>query len=189
MEAARALLGERGAQGFSLADAAKLAGVSPAAPYRHFRDRDALLGEVAKQGFALFGQRLSAALAGSQDPSAGFQAMGRAYLAFAREEPGLYEAMFSWCAAPARAEGEPGTPAGAFDILLDGIAGALAAAGKAVGDPRTLALQVWALSHGVATLAAAGQLGPQVDPDRVLEDGVAALIAGQRPSGAASAPR
>jgi AcrR family transcriptional regulator len=180
VDAARALLGERGAQGFSLADAAKLAGVSPAAPYRHFRDRDALLAEVARQGFMQFGERLSAARETGGDPRDGFLAMGRAYLAFAREEPGLYEAMFSWCAAPER-DGE-GMAEGtrAFDILLDGIAAALAGPGSASGEPRRLALEVWALAHGVATLAAARQLGTGIDPEVVLGEGVRALLAGHR---------
>ncbi len=180
VDAARALLGERGAQGFSLADAAKLAGVSPAAPYRHFRDRDALLAEVARQGFTLFAERLSAALAAGGDPRDGLVAMGRAYLSFAREEPGLYEAMFSWCAAPDKEGGDAGQANGAFDILLNGIARALAVSGRVTGDPRRLALEVWALAHGVATLAAARQLGPGIDPEVVLREGVGALLAGHR---------
>ena len=112
MDAARRLLGERGAGAFSLADAAKLAGVSPAAPYRHFKDRDALLAEVAAEGFALFGQRLGEAMRAAPDPVSGFKAMGGVYLAFAREQPGLYAAMFSWCAAPEGVEAvSPARPA------------------------------------------------------------------------------
>ena len=187
VDAARTLLGERGAQGFSLADAAKLAGVSPAAPYRHFRDRDALLAEVAQQGYALFGQRLTGAMEATADPREGFNAMGRAYLAFAREEPGLYEAMFSWCAAPDKGGEAAGQANRTFDLLLDGIAGALAGSGRVTGDPRRLALEVWALSHGVATLAAAGQLGPGVDPDTILREGVGALLAGHKALAAGTA--
>lgn len=175
VEAARALLGERGAQGFTLADAAKLAGVSPAAPYRHFRDRDALLAEVARQGFALFGRKLSEAMQGDADPQRGFMAMGRAYLAFAREEPGLYEAMFSW-SAEQNAEGEGGQ---AFDLLLEGIARALSGERVPQDRRRAIALEVWALCHGLATLSAACQLGGS-DPEAILEDGVGALLAGHR---------
>jgi len=61
LEAARKLIEEHGAFGFSLTEAARLAGVSPAAPYRHFRDRDALLAEVAKSGFERFAARLDMA--------------------------------------------------------------------------------------------------------------------------------
>ena len=61
LEAARKLIEQYGPAGFSLTEAARLAGVSPAAPYRHFRDRDALLAEVAKGGFERFAARLDMA--------------------------------------------------------------------------------------------------------------------------------
>src|SRR5262245_466733 len=94
--AARRLIAARGPAGFTLSEAARLAGVSAAAPYRHFADRDALLAEVAKRGFAAFDRRLSAAWRGAgHDAGAAFLRMGEAYLAFAREEPGYYAAMFA----------------------------------------------------------------------------------------------
>jgi AcrR family transcriptional regulator len=95
VEAARHLLAEKGADGFSLADAARLAGVSPAAPYRHFRDREGLLAEVAREGFSVFAARLAEGLRSEDDPKAALRAMGSAYLGFARAEPGFYSAMFS----------------------------------------------------------------------------------------------
>src|SRR5262245_54366005 len=61
LEAARKLIEQYGPAGFSLTEAARLAGVSPAAPYRHFRDRDALLAEVARTGFDCFAARLGIA--------------------------------------------------------------------------------------------------------------------------------
>jgi AcrR family transcriptional regulator len=182
LHAARNLLADRGTGAFSLADAAKIAGVSAAAPYRHFRDREALLGEVAREGFAAFATRLGAALRGARDPHEGFLAMGRAYLAFAREEPGLYAAMFSLDAplddAGARQADE------AFRILLDGISSALETLRRQTGggdiDVRTMACQVWALSHGVATLARAGRIGGAggADAETVLLSGVEALLQG-----------
>ena len=94
--AARKLIAERGPAGFALSEAARLAGVSAAAPYRHFKDRDALIAEVAERGFAEFGRRLGAAWTGAEaEPKIGFARMGEAYLAFAREEPGYYGAMFT----------------------------------------------------------------------------------------------
>ncbi|HSP23907.1 MAG TPA: TetR/AcrR family transcriptional regulator, partial [Saliniramus sp.] len=87
--ATKGLLAEKGPQGFTLADAARIAGVSPAAPYRHFADRDALLREVAAAGFRAFCEALAKAVR-SGDPKSGFRAMGDAYLRFAREEPGYY---------------------------------------------------------------------------------------------------
>src|SRR3954462_5211842 len=96
LEAARQLVAERGPQGFSLTEAARRAGVSPSAPYRHFKDREEVLAELCRRGFALFGQRLQAAVAGAQNAAEALQRMGPAYLAFAREEPGYYAAMFSF---------------------------------------------------------------------------------------------
>src|ERR1700761_5265574 len=77
VEAAMALIAESGPAGFTSAEAARRAGVTPAAPYRHFRDAEALLAEVALRGF----ERLEAALArawnnGRPDPVDAFREMG-----------------------------------------------------------------------------------------------------------------
>src|ERR1700720_4708930 len=95
LQAAVRLIAEKGPAGFTFADAARAAGVSPAAPYRHFRDRDALMADVARRGFEGF----AAALAGAWDggkpsPRAAFERVGRAYLRFAEKEPALFSAMF-----------------------------------------------------------------------------------------------
>jgi len=58
VEAALSLIGDKGVAGFTIAEAARKAGVSPAAPYRHFKDRDALLANVATKGFAAFDKAL-----------------------------------------------------------------------------------------------------------------------------------
>src|ERR1700741_2814228 len=95
IRAALELIAEKGPAGFTFADAARWAGVSSAAPYRHFRDRQALLADVARRGFELFEERLGHAWnEGRPDPFAAFENVGRAYLAFAREEPAFYSAMF-----------------------------------------------------------------------------------------------
>ncbi|MGJ3263957.1 MAG: TetR/AcrR family transcriptional regulator [Salinarimonas sp.] len=172
VEATTALLAQKGPQGFTLADAARQAGVSAAAPYRHFADREALLAEVARRGFARFNEQLY-----GDDGARAFRGMGRAYLAFAREEPGLYAAMFAGAGPPGEQENPEAVRA--FALLVESLSGALAARGIAVDDVRGLALQVWGLSHGVATLAASGRLGGLCDdPETVLERGVDALVAG-----------
>src|SRR5689334_23466431 len=95
VDAALELIAAKGAAGFTMAEAARLAGVSPAAPYRHFRDADALMAEVALRGYERFAERLDKAWnKGRPDPISAFEDMGRAYLAFAREEPAYYAAMF-----------------------------------------------------------------------------------------------
>jgi AcrR family transcriptional regulator len=91
LRAALELIAKKGPAGFTFAEAARWAGVSPAAPYRHFRDRDELLANIALRGF----QQFEAALAkawndGRPDPMTAFDRLGKAYLAFARTEPAYY---------------------------------------------------------------------------------------------------
>src|ERR1700722_20004579 len=95
LQAALDLIAQKGAAGFTFADAARMAGVSPAAPYRHFRDRDALLSSIAQRGFEQFEAVLTAAWDdGRPGPATAFERVGRSYLACARAEPAFYSAMF-----------------------------------------------------------------------------------------------
>src|SRR5947209_20105748 len=95
LQAALGLIAEKGPAGFTFAEAARSAGVSPAAPYRHFRDRDELLADVARRGFEQFATALERAWDGGKpEPFAAFERVGKAYLDFARTEPSYYSAMF-----------------------------------------------------------------------------------------------
>src|SRR4051812_44426799 len=95
VQAALDLIAQKGPAGFTFAEAARSAGVSPAAPYRHFRDRDELLASIAQRGFEQFEARLNAAWDdGRPDTVTAFERVGKAYLAFARQEPAFYSAMF-----------------------------------------------------------------------------------------------
>src|SRR5208282_4701705 len=101
IQAALDLIAKKGPGGFTFADAARSAGVSSAAPYRHFRDRDALLTDVARRGFELFETHLQRAWNdGKPEPFRAFENVGRAYLSFARSEPAYYSAMFEGAVAP-----------------------------------------------------------------------------------------
>src|SRR4029078_12767223 len=92
--AALELIAKKGPAGFTFAEAARSAGVSPAAPYRHFRDRDELIADVARRGFERFEVELDRAWNNGQpDPLTAFENVGKAYLAFARNEPAYYSAM------------------------------------------------------------------------------------------------
>ena len=154
LEAARKLIEEHGPIGFSLTEAARLAGVSPAAPYRHFRDRDALLAEVARNGFERFAAKLDVAWNnGIPTPLSAFENLGRAYLAFARAEPASYAVMFE----SGIAEGEDPQLKAAADRafnVLQRAATALCQMLPAGERPpvRLMSLHIWALSHGVADL-------------------------------------
>ncbi len=177
IEAARALIAEHGASGFTLAEAAKRVGVTGAAPYRHFADRNELIGELARRGFELFGDSLAGAWdEGKPDARIALKRMGRAYLAFARAEPGLYSAMFNEVKnlpAPAHA-----VAAKAFDGLGRAAAAVLGGANVTPADVRRLAFEIWALAHGTAMLAVAGHLDPARgdDPSLILDQGAEALI-------------
>lgn len=174
VEAALSLIAERGPVGFSFAEVARAVGVSGAAPYRHFRDRNALLAEVARQGFERFAAELRAAWNGGRPtPIAALHACGRAYLAFARQNPAYYAAMFdshleddaALCLASDRAFG-----------VLRGAAEALVATLPPRGRPPALmvALHVWALSHGIASLfvGGGGRRKLPMPPEDLLEAGV-----------------
>jgi len=190
IEAAQRFIAERGIGGFTLADAAKLVGVTPAALYRHFRGREALVAEVAFRGFGQLAERLGRALQSDGTPLERFTRMGEAYLAFAEQEPGFYAAMFSAKPADGETCGPPwakgGAPeeqrssGGAFNFLVQALSETFPEGFKDV-DTRFIAIEVWALSHGIATLDAAGQLpkGPGL-PDKyeLLRAGVLALVHG-----------
>ncbi|MBX9932276.1 MAG: TetR/AcrR family transcriptional regulator [Methylobacterium sp.] len=183
IEAARRFIAERGVGGFTLVDAAKLVGVTPAALYRHFRGREALLEEVAGRGFIDLAERLAKALGGRGTPLERFTRMGEAYLAFAEEEPGYYAAIFEsrrLGLGAAATEAEAAARPSPFDLLVESLNTTFPDGFGGI-DPRFIALEVWALSHGLATLAASGQLpkGAGV-PDKyeLLRAGVLALVHG-----------
>lgn len=174
IEGALRLIAEKGPAGFTIAEAARSAGVSPAAPYRHFRDRDDLLADVARLGFERLARALEKAWnEGRSEPIRAFERMGRAYLAFAREEPALYAAMFE-SGTPSDASPELRAAADhAFNVLRNA-ADAVCATLPAGDRPPALmmALHVWALSHGLASLFARGDSGRKkvpIPPEDLLE--------------------
>lgn len=154
VRAALDLIAEKGPAGFSFAEAARAAGVSAAAPYRHFRDRDDLLVDVARRGYDLFADALRQAWAdGRPNSMAALERTGRAYLQFARSEPAYYAAMFdaniSHAASPDLAQAADR----AFGVLREA-AEQLVADLPAKGRPPALmvALHVWSMAHGIASL-------------------------------------
>ena len=154
IEAALELIGAKGPAGFTIAEAARLAGVSPAAPYRHFRDADALLAEVALRGYERFADRLAQAWNGGRpEPVKAFEDLGRAYLAFARGEPAFYAAMFDSRLAM---EAHPALQAAsdrAFGVLRDAADHVAATLPKGRRPPSVMmALHLWSMAHGIASL-------------------------------------
>lgn len=182
IDAALALIAERGPVGFSLAELARAVGVSPAAPYRHFRDRGALLGEIARQGFELFEAELIGAWDGGRpDPTRALVRCGRAYLSFARRQPALYAAMFESGLPPDTDTGLLRASERAFGVLVRG-AEAVCAALPARPPAHMVALHVWSMAHGIASLFLAHASGPgrvlPMPPEDLLEAGLLVYLAG-----------
>ncbi len=174
ISAALDLIAQKGPAGFTFAEAARHAGVSPAAPYRHFRDRDALMADVARRGFELFAQRLAAAWdEGRPGPLAALERMGKAYLAFAREEPAYFSAMFEagLPIADHRELHETSERAlGALRTACEAVVAALPAGKRP--PAMMMALHIWALSHGIASLFARGDAARRalpMTPEELLE--------------------
>ncbi|MGE5270158.1 MAG: TetR/AcrR family transcriptional regulator [Thiohalocapsa sp.] len=183
IRAALDLIAQKGPAGFTFADAARSAGVSSAAPYRHFRDREALLADVARRGFELFAAALDQAWNGGRpDPYRAFENVGRAYLAFARNEPAHYSAMFE---AGISLDADPGLREAAnrsFEVLR-AASDVLCAHMPADKRPPALmmSLHIWALSHGIASLFARGDAGRRAVPmsaEDLLEAGVLIYLRG-----------
>ena len=180
-QAALGLVQEKGPKGFTLREVARRAGVSAAAPYRHFADKAQLLAAVAAQGFAQLDERLSAtAAAETADLAKRVLDMGRAYVHWAVTHPDYYQVMFG-------SELDKSDPdlltAGsrAFEDLLDAIVRCQRARLLSDGDPREIAGPTWSLLHGVASLTIGRDLkhvGIKEDPQALAERALGRLLFG-----------
>jgi len=191
--AALELIAAKGPLGFTFAEAARSAGVSQAAPYRHFRDRDELMADVAKRGFERFEAALLRAWSdGTPDPMTAFLRLGKAYLAFARAEPAYYAAMFE-AAIPLDTNPElQQLGERAFAVLRQGSEAVCGRLPKESRPPALMmALHIWSLSHGVASLFARGDGARRslpMSPEDLLEAGVLTYLQGLGLAGGRSMP-
>ncbi len=191
VRAALELIAEKGPAGFTFADAARWAGVSPAAPYRHFRDRDALIADVARRGFDAFTDVLTRAWDdGRPDVLSAFDRLGRAYLQFAKSEAAFYSAMFE---AGIAADSDPDLRASgerAFAVLR-GASEKLVALVPANERPPALmvALHIWSMTHGIASLFGRGDAARRtvpMAPEELLEAAFLVYLRGLGIAAAAS---
>ena len=152
VEAALKLIAKHGPRGFSLSEAARLAGVSVGAPYRHFADKEALFREIAAQGFVELCERIEAAARTSPpDPRKRLVAIGTAYVRFAVERPSHFQVMFDSAIHRRKHPALQGPADRAYQILADTVH--QAAAKKDVRSKETLTAATWALMHGHAMFA------------------------------------
>jgi AcrR family transcriptional regulator len=183
IRAALELIAKKGPAGFTFAEAARWAGVSPAAPYRHFRDRDELLADVARRGFEEFAIALERAWnGGAPQPFAAFERLGKAYLEFARKEPAYYSAMFE-AGVPHDISPELAAAGDrAFSIIRTASETLIARMPAGKRPPALMvALHVWSLSHGIASLFSRGDEGRRtlpMTPEELLEAGVLVYLRG-----------
>ncbi|MDI5967083.1 TetR/AcrR family transcriptional regulator [Streptomyces sp. SL13] len=158
-EAALELIARSGPRGFTLAEASRRAGVSVAAPYKHYADREALLASLAERGYAEQRRRFTAALALSQDPVEQLAAFASAYVLFAVEERALFEIIF---AAGLDKSRYPTLAQAGNDVLalLTVPCTKVRGTGPAA---RELLLTVSAAAHGLAVFLLEGVFGPTPD--------------------------
>ena len=183
INAALGLISEKGAAGFTFADAARAAGVSAAAPYRHFRDRDALMADVAQRGFEqLEGDLALAAAKGDQAPVAVIERIARAYLDFTRREPAQYSAMFESGQVFTESSDVRLAADRVFNVILDACKTLVEAQPADQRAPAMMiALHINALTHGVASLFARGDESRRpipMPPEQLLEAGILVYLEG-----------
>jgi AcrR family transcriptional regulator len=187
LEASVTLVAEKGVEAFSLREAAREVGVSPAAAYRHFTDKSALLAELARLGSERLGQTMERAIArvagkaGSAEHAAGvFAAVGLAYVEFAVANPAHFRVMFGpWCTHPYPPRPVPGDARDPYTILVDCL-DALVAAGVVKAQARAGAeVAAWAYVHGLASLIVDGVLRlSKAERAETMRQGGRILIAG-----------
>jgi AcrR family transcriptional regulator len=161
VDAALGLVEREGTPALTLRAAARLAGVSQAAPYRHFADKQALLAAVAEEGF----RAMTAAMRRGMSPHEGapllkFRALGLAYVGFSRRHPAHFRVMFGTELAdrsthPSLAE----AAREAFTLLVAAVEECQKAGFAREGDPEALAMTAWSTVHGLSALIVNGQLG------------------------------
>jgi AcrR family transcriptional regulator len=131
--------------------------------YRHFSGMDQIAAAVAIDGFAELARLLRAARAGARKPSGALTRIARAYLDFARDNPAVYDAMFTGRTMLRFAEPDsPPELVAAFDGLRQAV---LLVASEAEAD--TLTEVFWAALHGLASLSRGGRLRPDYERERV----------------------
>ncbi|MGE4539085.1 MAG: TetR/AcrR family transcriptional regulator [Desulfovibrio sp.] len=184
LDAGERLLERDGGGGISLRDLARTAGVSHAAPYRHFDSKSDLLTALATRGFDRLHEELERISADADlDARERFLASCKCYIDLGVTRPAMYRIMFGDAARLEHANPEL-REAGkrAFDALVASIVRGQEADFFRQGPPHVLAVSVWAMVHGLTDLAIAGHLpsecGLAPDGENVSDAACALLLSG-----------
>lgn len=152
IDAASRILERDGPNALSLRAVAREAGVSPAAPYHHFKDKDELMAAVARQGFDAMALAMKTAGEGAETPHERLVALGVAYVVFARDHPALYHVMFDSRRRREFRANAPREAGGAYQMVKE--ARYKASDEKAEPDDLELAtIAGWCAAHGLAEMS------------------------------------
>lgn len=179
LEAAGRVLAAEGSPALSVRRLAAEVGTTTRAIYSLFGSKEGLVRALCYEGFAALDRRI-AAVAATDDPAADVTEMFAAYRASAREQPDLYQVMF---AAPPPFEPTPAEQAFSLrplDRLREAVTRGVEMAAFPGRDPNQLALEMWALAHGLASLELRGAFPTVDNADACWWEAVAALLAGYR---------
>jgi AcrR family transcriptional regulator len=173
VDAAIGVIAERGLRGFSLAETSRRLGVTTAAPYRHFADRDGLLAAVAVRALSVFAAMLAAAADAAEAPAQRLAAMAGAYVRFAAQQRPLFDTIFSSGLDKSRYPDlqRAWEPVDALLAVVLEVCDGDAAAADALADA------VEASAHGHAMLLIHGDYGEGPD---VIDDAAAKAVASAR---------
>jgi AcrR family transcriptional regulator len=179
LDAALAIVEQAGPGALSLRELARTAGVSHAAPYRHFPSREALLVALGVEGFRGLDAEMQAAVGDERDPIHRLVAHGVAYVRYAVAHPGHFKVMFGSELHGGVKDAELATASEpTLRALVDCIAAAQAEGAVRDGDPRALSVGAWATVHGLALLLVDRQLAPLVEEPISVESLARATIDG-----------
>jgi AcrR family transcriptional regulator len=179
IEASLALIAEEGFAALTLREVARRAGVTHAAPYRHFADKEALLAAVAEEGFRAMAAQMRERMDRETGPTQRLFACGVAYVLFAIQHPAHFRVMFGphfTRRVDHQALAQEG--GNAFGLLVQSIIEGQKAGELREGEPMPLALMSWSLVHGLASLLVDGQLqnitagGPTAEQLAVFQTGM-----------------
>lgn len=177
--AAFQLVCAHGAERFKVADACRLAGVSTAAPYKHFRNRDEILEAVVAMAFVEMTAKSMAALAPhGAGTLEGIAAMGEAYVDFAVQQPPLFRLMFGQHPDIKAAEQVTEEGRGCFAKVIEQAA-LFCANNNVAGDATQIAVRLWTFVHGAASLTIDGdydKVVPNFDVKRMVREATPMLL-------------
>lgn len=170
LDAALELVKEHGPSGITLREAARRAGVTHAAPYRHFADKEALLAALAEEGFMRLRAETEEAIQGTQGV-ARLEQIGVCYIRFARRNPSQFRVMFGAEVGdkrryPSLVQADQAV----FDLLSEAIRGAQEQGELPPGNPARMGLVSWSMLHGVASLIVDGQMERAGVRDEAIDD-------------------